>query len=447
MSLDAPSQGSPPVRSRDDLVAWLRAGEKPASQHRCGLETEKLGVFAESGRPVPLTGERSIARVLERMAAASGGQLLVEQGVPIGIQLANASVALEPGGQLELSGAPSPLLADSAKEVAAHLELSRRFGDELGIAWVACGYRPWGPRPEVPWLPRGRYGLMRAKLPGRLAHDMMQMTASVQANFDFSDEGDLASKVSVATAVSPLVAALFANSPLVDGRPSGFKSFRYRVWKEVDDRRSGLLRVMFEPGFTYERYVEWIVNVPLVFVRRQGRYVDPEGRTFADLMAQGLEGEPASMQDFVDQISTLFPEIRVKRVLEVRGADAVDARTTMALPALWTALLYDESSRREARALIDCRFEALVDFQEAVSREALEARLGSTPALDLARDLLALADDGLRRRHEAGLPDERPYLDPLREIVASGLTGADRTLALYARTNGDPAALVEAMRY
>ncbi|MFM2154085.1 MAG: hypothetical protein RL199_2520, partial [Pseudomonadota bacterium] len=229
MSLDAPSEGSPPVRSRDDLVAWLRAGEKPASRHRCGLETEKLGAFADTGRPAPLVGDRSIARVLERMAAASGGRLLVEQGVPIGIQLANASVALEPGGQLELSGAPAFTLAESAEEVASHLSLSRRFGDEVGIAWVACGYRPWGPRSEVPWLPRGRYGLMRAKLPGRLAHDMMQMTASVQANFDFSDEADLAAKVSTATAVSPLVAALFSNSPLVEGRPSGFKSFRYRV--------------------------------------------------------------------------------------------------------------------------------------------------------------------------------------------------------------------------
>jgi glutamate--cysteine ligase len=447
MSLDAPSEGSPPVRSREDLVSWLRAGEKPASQHRCGLETEKLAVFADSGGPVPLTGERSIGRVLEKMAEASGGRLLVEQGVPIGIQLSNASVALEPGGQLELSGAPVFTLAESAEEVASHLGLSRRFGDELGIAWVACGYRPWGPRPEVPWLPRGRYGLMRAKLPGRLAHDMMQMTASVQANFDFADEADLAAKVSTATAVSPLVTALFANSPLVDGRPSGFKSFRYQVWKEVDDRRSGLLRVMFEPGFTFERYVDWIVNVPLVFVRRHGRYADPEGRTFADLMAGGLEGEPASMQDFVDHLSTLFPEIRVKRVIEVRGADAVDARLTMALPALWTALLYDENSRREARSLLDCPFDELVAFQDAVAREALEATLARRPALELARELVAIAGDGLRRRFEAGHPDERPFLEPLQEIVSSGLTGADRTLQIHARTNGDPAALVEAMRY
>jgi len=189
------------------------------------------------------------------------------------------------------------------------------------------------------------------------------------------------------------------------------------------------------------------VQVPMLFVRRQGRYVDPEGRTFADLMADGLEGEPASMQDFVDHLSTLFPEIRVKRVLEVRGADAVDARTTMALPALWTALLYDETARREARRLVDVPFEALVAFQEAVARDALDARLGVARALDLDRDLLALADDALRRRAEAGVEDARGLLEPLHEIAATGRTGADRTLDVFARTGGDIPALVDAMRY
>jgi glutamate--cysteine ligase len=288
---------------------------------------------------------------------------------------------------------------------------------------------------------------MRERLPGRHAHDMMQLTASVQANFDFADEGDLAEKVSAATAVSPLVTALFANSPLENGRPSGFKTLRYRIWKDVDDRRSGLLRVMYEPGFSYRRYLDWALSVPLLFVRRKGRYLDPEGRTFADVLAHGFAGEPATMQDFVDLMSTLFPEVRVKRVIEVRGADAVDARTTMALPAVWTGLLYDPSARRDARALVGVPFEELVAFQDEVARSALDARLGGTRARDLARDLLTLADEGLRRRHEAGGPDERPFLEPLREIVASGRTGADRILDVHARTGGDAAALLSAMRY
>ena len=446
MSLDAPSSASPVVHSLDQLVDWMRVGEKPASLHRCGLETEKLGVLAEDGRPVPIAGERSIAAVLRAMAT-DGGELLVENGTPIGIQLENASVALEPGGQLELSGSPFATLAPTETEVRAHLAAVRRHAGPLGIEWIAVGYRPWGPRAETPWLPRGRYGLMRERLPGRLAHDMMQMTASVQANYDFADEQDLAEKVGTATAASPFVSAMFANSPLVDGRPSGLKSFRYAAWKEVDDSRCGLLRVMYEPGFTYRRYLEWAMDVPLIFVRRQGRYLDPEGRTFRDLWRDGMAGEPATMQDFVDLLSTLFPEIRVKRVLEVRGADAVDAVTTMALPALWTGLLYDAQARLDARALIDLPFEELVTFQSQISRDALAARHGSRTAGDFAAELLRIADDGLRRRFEAGMPDERSYLDPLREIVSTGRTGADRILDVHAATGGNVPALIAAMRY
>jgi glutamate--cysteine ligase len=446
MSLDAPSSPSPPIGSLDELVGWMRAGEKPARAHRCGIETEKLGVHAD-GSPAQIVGPGGVSELLRAMAAASGERLLEENGVAIGLQGEHASVALEPGGQLELSGAPSAALSDLARELAAHLALVRDHSAPRGLAWIASGYRPFGPRAVVPWLPRGRYGLMRERLPGRLAHDMMQLTSSVQANFDFADEQDLAEKVSTATAVSPLVTALFANSPLVDGKPSGFKSFRYRVWKDVDDRRCGLLRVMYEPGFTYRRYLDWALSVPLLFVRRQGRYLDPEGRTFADVLAHGFAGEPATMQDFGDLMSTLFPEIRVKRVIEVRGADAVDARTTMALPALWTGLLYDASARRDARRLVSVPFEALVAFQDEVAREALGARLGPASAQDLARELVTLAGEGLRRRHEAGMPDERPFLEPLREVAASGRTGADRVLDVHASTRGDVPALLDAMRY
>jgi glutamate--cysteine ligase len=446
MSLDAPSSPSPAIGSLDELVGWMRAGEKPAAAHRCGIETEKLGALAD-GVPAQILGPGGVSELLRAMSAASGEQLLEENGAAIGIQGAHGSISLEPGGQLELSGAPSASLAELARELATHLALVREHSAARGLSWLACGYRPFGPRASVPWLPRGRYGLMRERLPGRRAHDMMQLTASVQANFDFADEGDLAEKVSAATAVSPLVTALFANSPLEDGKPSGFKTLRYRAWKDVDDRRAGLLRVMYEPGFTYRRYLDWALSVPLLFVRRKGRYLDPEGRTFADVLAHGLAGEPATMQDFADLMSTLFPEVRVKRVIEVRGADAVDERTTMALPALWTGLLYDSSARRDARALVRVPFEELVAFQDAVARSALDARLEGARAQDLARDLLALADEGLRRRAEAGGADERPFLEPLREIVASGRTGADRILDVHARTGGDVAALLSAMRY
>ena len=447
MSLDAPSTASPPVTGLDDLTGWFRAGEKPASERRCGLETEKLGVLAESGLPAPIAGEGAIAHVLERLAADAHGQLLLEQGTPVGVQLAGSSLALEPGGQLELSGEPSARLAVACREVSRHLAQTRRFSREAGLAWLAVGYRPWGPRALVPWLPRGRYGLMRAQLPGRLAHDMMQMTASVQASFDFESEEEVAEQLACATAVSPVVTAMFANSPLRDGAPSGYKSLRYRVWQEVDERRSGLLRLMFEPGFTYRRYVEWALDVPLLFVRRHGAYHPPGGRTFRDLMREGFAGEPASLQDFVDLVSTLFPEVRLKHVVELRGADAVDARTTVALPALWTGLLYDAQARREARSLIGSTFEELVRFQHDVAREALFARLGGARALDLGRELVRLADGALARRHAAGLGDDGPLLDPLREILDAEETGADRILEVHARTGGNVAALIEAMRY
>jgi glutamate--cysteine ligase len=289
---------------------------------------------------------------------------------------------------------------------------------------------------------------MRKRMPGRYAHDMMQMTASVQVNFDFADEADLAAKASCATAVSPIVSALYANAPLRDNRPTGMKSFRYALWSEVDPPRSGLLRVMFEPGFTFQRYLDWALAAPLLFVRRNGAYVDPEGRTFRDLLRDGFLGQPATMLDFGDLLSTLFPEIRVKRVIEVRGADAVDEALTAALPALWTGLLYDATACHDARALMDVPFDRLLEFQSAVGRSALDARIGSTTALDLARDLIRIAEDGLRRRAESGIgePSDLSMLDPVRAIAESGRTPADGLLEAHAASSGDRAKIIEALR-
>lgn len=446
MSLDAPAKASPPIGSIAELVAWFRAGEKPPERHRVGLETEKLGVLAATGEPAPLD---RIGRILSGMATSANGQLLEENDTAIGVQLDNHSLALEPGGQFELSGTPSPQLAPIAAELHTHLAEIRRLSEPLGLAWLGVGYRPFGDRAAVPWLPRGRYGLMRKRMPGRYAHDMMQMTASVQVNFDFSDESDLAAKVSCATAVSPIISALYANAPLKDGRPTGMKSFRYFLWGDVDPARSGLLRVMFEPGFTYRRYLDWAFAAPLLFVRRHGAYVDPEGRTFRDLLREGFQGEPATMMDFADLLSTLFPEIRVKRVIEVRGADAVDEPLTAALPALWTGLLYDADACREARALMEVSFDQLLEFQERVGREALGARIGSATALDLARELLRIADDGLRRRAGRGGGDlsDRAMLDPLRAIAASGRTPADTLLDIHAASSGSRARIIEALRF
>lgn len=446
MSLDAAATESPIIRSVDDLVAWFRTGEKPIAQHRFGLETEKLGFVTATGEPAPL---ESIGRILKRFADATGGALLQEGGAAIGVQLKDHSLALEPGGQFELSGAPFFRLKEIETELKDHFENLRRFSEPEGLSWLAIGYRPFGDRKAVPWLPRGRYGLMRQRMRGEFAHDMMQMTASVQASFDFADEADLASKVSCATAVSPIVAAMFANSPIRHNQPAGMKSFRYYLWRDVDAARCGLLRVMFEPGFTYRRYAEWALSVPLLFIRRQGKYVDPEGRTLGDVMRDGFLGEPATMLDFGDLISTLFPEIRVKKVIEVRGADAVSVPLTLAMPALWTGLLYDTEARVAARRLVDASFEQLVAFQEAVGREGLQARLGNRTARELAGDLVRLATDGLRRRTQRGEGDatDVDYLFPLKGVVESGRPPADDILELWSRTGGDRTQVIEALRY
>lgn len=435
MSLDAPTRPSPLLTDRRQLVDWIRVGEKPRARHRIGIETEKLGVLDDTGEAPPLDGPRSTGELLRKLAAEHG-TLLVENGIPIGVDRGGYTLALEPGGQLELSGSPTFSVTEAAHEIEEHLARVKALGDPLGLAFLATGYRPFGDRARVPWLPRGRYALMKAKLGGFLAHDMMQLTASVQANFDFEDEADLAAKVSTATAISPLVAALAANSPLRDGALSGEKSFRYRLWRDVDAHRCGLLRFMFEPGFTYDAYVDWAVHVPLLFVRRDGKYLDAGGRSFADLLRDGFEGRPATEADFTDLLSTLFPEIRVKRVLEVRGADAVDTPLTFAIAALWLGVLYDPESLRAARALVGVDFDTLVGFQVDVARDALDASLAGTRAQTLAAELVRLAEDGLRRRFERGEgADDRRFLAPLHEIAKTGRTRAD-TLVDWVNAHG-----------
>lgn len=447
MSLDLPSQESPTIESVDELVDWIRAGERPSHQHRLGVEQEKLGVF-ENGEPLPLEGPRSVAAVMAALAKRSGGELLEENGFPIGVQFPNASLSFEPGGQLELSGAPVVSLADAASELYQHMADVAAVSEPMGVSWLAIGYRPWGPRSQVPWLPRGRYRLMRESLPGGLAHDMMQMTASIQASFDFSSESDLAAKVSMATAVSPIVAALFANSPLSEGKPNGYQSFRYQVWRDTDDARCGLLRFMYEKGFSYREYVEWALDAPLLFIRRGGGYHDAKRKTFREILREGFMGQAATEQDWVDLLSSLFPEVRVKRLIELRACDAVNTPMTLAQPALWLGLLYDQEALAQARKLITVPFEELLTFQEQVAKEGLRARLQNTSAQEWAGELLKIAAEGLKRRHDAGLgPDERSFLEPLHEVVESGESGADRILNVYEASQGDRQELIKLLKY
>ena len=451
MSLDLGGSGTErPLQGADELVAWMRGGEKPAAAWRVGVEHEKIGLTAAGG-PVPYAGPSGIRALLESLAAATpGARLHSEDGNPIAVLQGQSSVTLEPGGQLELSGAPVHSLGAARDEIARHLEAVARASQPLGLRWMMLGYRPWGTPATAEWMPKLRYNEMRRSLTprGRLAQDMMLMTATVQANLDWSDERDLAEKVRAATLTSPLVTALFSNSPLVDGAESGYADFRYQVWRETDPARCGLLEQMTRSDWGYQSYVEWALDVPLLFARRGGRYLDGCGASFRDWMASGeLCGEryQPTLTNFTDHLTTLFPEVRVKRVLELRGADCVPMPLLMALPALWMGLLYDREARRGAIALTEgWSFAELLELQAQVARRALAAPLpqGKGTALDLVRELLVLARAGLGRWAQVSGSDERAFLDPALELAAGGLPLSEKLLLFWKRANRSPASVI-----
>ncbi len=449
MSLDLGGL-SAPVTTIDELVAYIRAAERPADRWLIGVEHEKIGVRGKALEAIPYHGPQGIRELLDAIARSAGGtqHRHKENGQPIALLSKDASVTLEPGGQLELSGAPSRSFAAIDKEIEDHLAEVRH--DSHGIRWLAAGYRPFGTREQAHWMPKGRYAAMRSSLGprGRLALDMMLMTATVQANLDWSDEEDLAEKVRAATAVSPVVSAMFANSPLVDGRDCGYLDFRYQVWRETDAARCGLLEQMLRPGWGYRAYVEWAIDVPMLFVRNGSDYKDAQQQTFRSWLTTGklAAGEKVqpTLSNWVDHLTTLFPEVRVKRVLELRGADVVPPPLMLALPALWVGLLYDKDARRAAAQLTrKWSFAELLDFQGEVCRTALKARgPGGATALALGRELLGIARKGLQGWQQLSGFDERARLDPLDPILASGQTLAERVLQEYRASGGDPESVV-----
>ena len=446
MSLDASPKEHRPIAGIGDLVAWFRSHERPVDDWKVGIEHEKILLRAGTLEPVPYEGPGGVAAVL-RGFDRYGYEPFEEEGRVIASVKKGLTVSIEPGGQIELSGRPFADVHVIAAELDRHIAKCREIAGRTGVEFLAAGYRPWGTARASPWMPKNRYGVMRPFLAarGRLAEDMMAMTGSAQASFDFADEPDLADKVRVALAVQPVVTALYANSPVVNGRPSGWESFRAKVWLETDPARCGILPFAFEPAFEqgpYRRYVEWALDVPMIFVRRGGRYLDPAGRTFRAFLAEGLGGERATIADWEDHLTTLFPDVRVKSVVEVRGADACDAELTKALPALWKGLLYDRTAR--AAALEPVRGLSLEDrraFALAAGKDGLAGKLpdGRTVA-EIARIVLKAAADGLCRQRCCGEggDDERLWLAPLSERVASGRSPADDALEVFLR-DGDRA--------
>ena len=411
-----------PVESVSDLIDFLRSGEKPRERFRVGTEHEKIG-FTASGKPVPYEGPAGIAAVLEAIAQLDGWERGFDGPNLIALKKDGASITLEPGGQFELSGAPLRTIFETEREIRAHLELVKRVSAPLGITWTSLAHHPVHDLAEIPRMPKTRYGLMRAYLPtrGELALHMMHLTATVQANLDFASEADMVRKLRAAMAVTPIVSAMFANSSLYLGKPSGFMTRREHIWRHTDPDRCGLLPFVFEDGFGYERYVEWALDVPMFFIVRDGKSLPAHTSTFRQFLARGFEGHRPTAADWDLHLTTLFPEVRLKRIIEVRGADCVPFLS--ALPALWKGLLYDDGALDAAHALAkDWTFAEREAALEDVARRGLAARAAGTPVLPLARELATIASEGLRRigHGDGPHPDERVLLDPLLAQLAKG---------------------------
>jgi glutamate--cysteine ligase len=440
MSLDATTPNDVPVTTVEALVAALRGAERPRADHRLGLEHEKFLYPVGGSTPVPYEGPAGIHRLFE-MLEASGYQSFREApgGPAIAMVKGEHTLSLEPGGQFELSGSPFQTARQAHAENLAHLALLRWVGGRLGLYPVALGYRPFGATGDIPWVPKARYQAMAKTLPARggLALDMMLMTATGQASFDWADEADCVAKVVIAARLTPLLVALCANSPLVHGHPSGYLSYRSRVWTEVDPARCGFLPSFFDNSFSYQAYVQWALDAPLLFLRRGAHYLTP-ALTFRQLLQEGYEGQPALMSDWTDHLSTLFPEVRLKRVVEIRGADAVDASRTGALVALWRGLLYDPTARGEAaRLLPPLTYLEHLELMEVARKEGLRGRYQRLSLAALSAEMVEIARRGLGRLD----PEDAPLLEPLAELARRGRSPAEDVLEAFA-TDPDPARLL-----
>src|ERR1700758_2829372 len=430
-----------PLQSRDELVAWLAAGVKPPSEFRIGTEHEKTPFTLVGHHPVPYAGPRSIRVLLEGMKLLLGWEPIMERGNIIGLfdVTGGGAISLEPGGQFELSGAPVETVHQTCSELMAHLAQVKEVARPLGIGFLGLGMTPTWSRAQIPMMPKGRYRIMTAYMPkvGQLGLDMMYRTCTVQTNIDYSSESDMVKKLRVSLALQPVATAMFANSPFTEGKPNGFLSFRSEIWRDTDSDRSGMLPWAFEPGMGFERYVDYALGVPMYFVKRGERYIDVAGQSFRDLMQgrlPGLPGEHATMSDWVNHVSTIFPEVRLKRYLEMRGADGGPWRRLPALPAYWVGILYDDDSLQAAWDLVkDWTAEERQKLRDDVPKLGFAARIAGRSALDLAKATLALAEEGLarRRRLDAGGEDERRYLRPIEEYVARGITPAEELLEKF----------------
>lgn len=436
---------SAPLESRDALISWFEQGNKPRAQFRVGTEHEKFGFYLDDHGPVPYrgrSGSDGIQALLAGMASHTGWSAIMEGADIIGLhdEGGGGAISLEPGGQFELSGAPLATVHETRAELLAHLDAANAVGRAIGVGFAGLGMSPRWSLSETPVMPKGRYRIMANYMPkvGSRGLDMMFRTCTVQANLDFASEADMVRKLRVCLALQPLATALFAKSPFTDGRRNGFLSARSEIWRDTDNARSGMMAFAFEPGMGFERYVDYALQVPMYFVKRGDTYHDVAGQDFRALMRgelPALPGERATLSDWANHLSTIFPEVRLKRYLEMRGADMGAAEAVCALPALFVGLLYDDLALDGAWELAkDWTAAERQRLRDEVPRLGLAAVIGGRSLREVARDLLACAEGGLTRRGrlDGSGRDETIHLAPLHEVVDRGQTEAERLLAAFA---------------
>jgi glutamate--cysteine ligase len=439
--MSIPQSGGGPIERHEQLAEYLASGCKPKEDWRIGTEHEKFGYVKGSYAPLPYEGPCSIRAMLEGLRDAHGWAPVYEGDAIIGVQKDGANVSLEPGGQLELSGAPLETIHQTCDEVNDHLRDVKTIADRIGAGFIGLGAAPIWKYEDMPVLPKGRYKLMTSYMDkvGTMGKSMMYLTCTVQVNLDFASEADMVKKLRVALALQPVATALFANSPFFEGKPNGHRSWRSRIWRDLDASRTGMLPFVFDEGMGFERYVQYALDVPMYFVYRDGKYINALGQSFRDFMKgqlPALPGETPTLSDWADHLTTAFPEARIKKYMEMRGADGGPWRRLCALPAFWVGSMYDQGALDAAWDIAKgWDAETREALRVAASEKALAAEVGGIKMHDLAREVLALSEAGLKARAMPGaggmVPDETHFLNALKESIESGKTPADELLEHY----------------
>lgn len=431
--MSIPQAGGGPIESFDQLAAYMESGSKPADQWRIGTEHEKFGFLTDSHAPLPYDGPRSVRALLEGLRDRFGWEPVEEQGHIIGLQRNGANVSLEPGGQFELSGAPLATIGETAAEFDSHMAEVRQVADPMGVGFLGLGAAPDWTHEQMDRMPKGRYRLMTDYMGqvGTHGTQMMYRTSTVQVNLDFESEADMVKKLRVSLALQPVATALFASSPFFEGKPNGHKSWRSRIWRGLDDSRTGMLPFVFQDGMGFQAYVDWVLDAPMYFVYRDGKYINALGQSFRDFLKgklPALPGELPTLSDWADHLTTVFPEARVKKFIEMRGADMGSRAYTLALPAFWVGLMYDNTALDAAWDLVKgFDAETREGLRVGASVSALAAEAGGVKMADLARAAVGLSHAGLAARGHG----EEAFLAPLVDSLKFGTTQADRYLSLY----------------